>query len=107
VLLVTGIAGPGPLHQYLAAQAGEVIPMRYPDHHAYTSADIRRISNRFAEIPNPRKIIVTTEKDCQRLVVSGRSGALESLPLYMLPIRFTFDRQDEEAFQQQVLAYCD
>lgn len=106
VLLVTGIARPDPIYRYLATSTREVIHMRYPDHHAYTAADMARISQRFSEIQHPRKIIVTTEKDCQRLVIPAFYEVLEDLPVYMLPIRFTFDRNDEAILRQKVLEYC-
>ncbi len=106
VLLVTGIANPDPLHRYLAARVGEVVHLRYTDHHPYSSSDIQRVKNRYAAIPNSRKIIVTTEKDSQRLFAPPHAAVFDGLPVYVLPIRFTLERQEAHAFQQRVLQYC-
>ncbi|MFC3200184.1 tetraacyldisaccharide 4'-kinase [Parapedobacter deserti] len=107
ILLVTGIANPTPLLRYLSAQVAEVEQLRYPDHHEYTSTDLRRIINRFNGLSNPRKLIVTTEKDTQRFLLPSLRGLLTGLPLYVMPIRVSFDHKEEQTFQQMVLAYCE
>src|SRR5690606_22147081 len=66
-LLLTGIANPMPLYEYLAPQVSEIVHMRYGDHHDYSTADLQKVIRRFDEIDNPHKLIVTTEKDAQRL----------------------------------------
>ena len=67
VLLVTGIANPAPLEDYLGTMAGNVYHLAFPDHHAYTMADIGRITSAFDLMSGPDKIIVTTAKDGVRL----------------------------------------
>lgn len=106
VLLVTGIANPVPLHRYIAAQAGEVVHLRYPDHHGYSGADMQAIRKRFLEITNTRKCIVTTEKDLQRLLTPERADLLRSLPVYVLPIHLTLDPEGERILRELVLRYC-
>lgn len=106
VLLVTGIANPDPLYGYLAAQVGEIVHLRYGDHHPYSPADIITIKNRFAAIANGQKLIITTEKDSQRLSALAHSGILGELPLYMLPIRLTLNDGDAQILERRVLDYC-
>lgn len=106
LLVVTGIANPVPLHNYLATQVNEVSQLRYPDHHDYTPNDIQQIVNRFTQIANPLKLIVTTEKDAQRFSNPILSTQLKGLPIYMLPIHAQFNEKDESLFQQLVLDYC-
>lgn len=106
ILLVTGIANPDPLHSYLAARAGEIFHLRYPDHHAYTAADMEKIKRQFVEIGNARKRIITTEKDLQRLLTPERAAVLRGLPVYVLPMHLTLGVEDEEMLQQTVLQYC-
>src|SRR5690606_34813151 len=106
VLLLTGIANPAPLYAYLSPQASEIVHMRYADHHDYSTADIQKLIRRFGEINNPDKLIVTTEKDAQRLLDPAVSGLLTGLPLYMVPIHLEFDTADDAIFRERVLAYC-
>src|SRR3546814_886218 len=102
VLLLTGIANPVPLYEYLSPQAAEIAHMRYADHHNYTNADIRKVVRRFGEISNPHKLIVTTEKDAQRLLDPVVSGLLAGLPVYMVPIHLEFDAADDATFRELV-----
>ena len=106
VLLVTGIANPAPLYDYLKSRVKEVVQLRYADHYPYAAADIRKVINRFSELNNPLKLIVTTEKDAQRLRAPELSTLLVGLPLYMVPIHVQFDQKDNDTLRQLVLDYC-
>ena len=106
ILLLTGIANPAPLYGYLLPQVSEIEHMRYADHHDYTAADIHKIIRRFDEIDNPSKLIVTTEKDAQRLLDPAISDLMVGLPLYMVPIHLEFGAADDAVFRERVLAYC-
>ena len=105
-LLVTGIANPTPLYDYLRAQVSEVVQIHYADHHQYTASDIRKVISRFSVMGNPLKLIVTTEKDAQRLMAPELSHLLAELPLYMVPIHVRFDQKDDDTLRQLVLNYC-
>lgn len=59
VTLVTGIADPEPLIDYLLGKGLFVEHLRYPDHHFFTEREIGTI--------NTRKIVLTTEKDFAKL----------------------------------------
>lgn len=106
VLLLTGIANPKPLYDYLRTQVGEVVPLRYADHHAYNVADIRKVISRFSEMNSTHKFIVTTEKDAQRLLAPALTELLVDLPVYMLPIQAEFDSHDDAALRELILNYC-
>src|SRR5690606_30367077 len=106
VLLLTGIANPGPLYEHLSHQVSEIVHMRYPDHHDYSTADIKKVVHRFGEISNPHKLIVTTEKDAQRLLDPAVSALLSALPIHTVPIHVEFDAADDAAFSDLVVSYC-
>lgn len=106
VLLVTGIANPEPLYHHLKAQVRELVPIRFPDHHRYTVADMQQIISRFDDISHPSKLIVTTEKDAQRLREPSLLPLLEDLPIYLVPITIRFEDNDEDTIQHMVLNYC-
>lgn len=69
VLLVTGIAKPKPLKEYLSRNGIQFKDVEYPDHHDFTEQDVSKINSAFSNIENPQKIILTTEKDATRLSV--------------------------------------
>ncbi|MGK6350493.1 tetraacyldisaccharide 4'-kinase [Parapedobacter sp. DT-150] len=106
VLLLTGIANPAPLYDYLRQRVSEVVQLRYADHHRYTLADIRKIAGHYHSISNPAKLIVTTEKDAQRLQAPELADLVRELPIYTIPIQVQFDEEDEATLRQRVLRYC-
>ncbi|HWB26477.1 MAG TPA: tetraacyldisaccharide 4'-kinase [Chitinophagaceae bacterium] len=88
ILLVCGIANPKPLKQYLAENAYTYYQQDYSDHHIFSIDDLAEIEQKFAEINNTNKFILTTEKDAVRL--EKFKDKLSHLPLYVLPIEHNF-----------------
>ena len=68
VLLLTGIARPEPLKKELERRGAVVTLMQYADHHNFTSEELSVIARRFSELSSADKLIVTTEKDAERLM---------------------------------------
>lgn len=88
VLLVTGIANPLPLKTLLHENAKTYYEITYNDHHIFTIDDLREIIKRFEAIADPRKMIITTEKDAVRLAKFEQE--LLKLPIYAIPIEQQF-----------------
>ena len=101
VLLVTGIANPDPMIQYVSGLC-EVKTIRYADHHRFTTADIKRIRLAFVQISNDRKLILTTEKDAARLRELADKEVMSGLPIYYLPIEVRIHQNKEMNFDQTV-----
>lgn len=107
ILLLTGIAHPEPLvRHYEALGAQRVEQLHYPDHHAFTAADLRHIEAAFAALPRPAQV-VTTEKDAQRLLAHApqlspglRAGIMVQpvAPAFISPA-------DQELFNNTLLDY--
>lgn len=100
VLLITGIANPSPLKDYLNRQVHSYDMLRYADHHIFDSDDLKEIKKQFAKINSPDKIILTTEKDGVRL--QKFQAELEGFPIYVIPIQHSFLFNEAEKFNQQV-----
>ena len=85
-LLLTGIAQPGPLREYLESQ-GYLIQHheQLPDHHAFQSADLAALQKHW----QPGWPIFTTEKDATRLadpaLWAGRAALARHT--YTIPVR--------------------
>jgi tetraacyldisaccharide 4'-kinase len=67
VLLITGIAKPKPLVEFLNSKKINFEHLQFPDHHDFSKKDIAAIKSKFEAIESENKIIVTTEKDYVRL----------------------------------------
>ncbi len=65
LILFTGIANDTQLYKYLSSSYEIIHRLQFPDHHKFTSADIRKIQ-KLAE-SYPTSVLMTTEKDAQRL----------------------------------------
>lgn len=85
-VVVTGIAKPQPLLSHLKPRLKKIIHLSYRDHHNFSPDDLHKISQTFQNIDIPQKIIITTEKDLQRLP----SSFIGQYPVYFLPIEQEF-----------------
>ncbi|WP_317162579.1 tetraacyldisaccharide 4'-kinase [Flavicella marina] len=95
VVLVTGIAKPKPLLDFLRSKNISFKHVEFPDHHHFEETDIRNIKNIYKEIETDNKIILTTEKDFTRL-----SDSVENL--YALGIKTSiFSNKEFDAFVKQ------
>ena len=88
--LVTGIANSDAMVQELEMQRANFKHFAYSDHHNFTSLELKKISQ--------EKLILTTEKDYQRL---GQS--LDKNDIYYWPIKMKFLHQTQEAFDCEIL----
>ncbi|MDB5201065.1 MAG: lpxK [Ferruginibacter sp.] len=102
-LLLCGIANPRPLMEFLATHVRSYDMLRYPDHHIFTSDDLKDIKKHFEKIPSGNKLILTTEKDAVRL--QKYEAELENFPLYVMPIRHSFLFNEGFMFNNRVLAF--
>ena len=108
VFLLTGIANAAPLVKHLSGLTTHIIHHNYPDHHPFTLKNITKLAIEFSACPSQKKIIVTTEKDAQRLDKSWFNTGLsagEKLPVFVLPIRVEFLNGNGQQFDQLITAY--
>lgn len=94
VLLVTGIANPKPLEEFLEKKYRVEI-LQFKDHHQFSLADIEKIYKKFDTFATDKKIIVTSEKDYVRLVAPEFSVLTSEKPWYYQAIAIEIDRQNE------------
>lgn len=105
VFVLSGIANPTPLYQQLKLYADHLVLFEYPDHYDFSSADIKKVVNAFEQHPAKEKIIITTEKDSQRLLGDNLKDLLLNLPIYYLPIEIALAPKDKLTFDQNILNY--
>ncbi|RYY29784.1 MAG: tetraacyldisaccharide 4'-kinase [Sphingobacteriaceae bacterium] len=105
LFVLTGIANPKPLLQHLRKQFAQVVPHPYPDHHLFTSKNISKLAADFAACQMLNKVILTTEKDAQRLQEPELQTLLAGLPVFVLPIGIKFLNEAAPAFQQLIKNY--
>ncbi len=99
ILLVTGIANPSSLYQFLSKKNINFDRLKFSDHFAYTKNETKQMEKWFEEQEGNKKIVLTTEKDFVKL------KDLTDLPLFYLPIQTKIE--NEEVFNKKILNYVD
>lgn len=103
ILLLTGIAQPHYLLEHVRSLGAEVVPLTFPDHHAFTTKDIQHIQETFQS--EGCRYILTTEKDAVRLRECA-DFPKQLIPfVYAQPIEVEFVSSDEQRFINTILHY--
>ena len=98
LILFTGIAKDMPLRAYLSDSYKEVKRFCFPDHHKYSTADIRKVADAVKEFPTA--CVATTEKDAQRIVDTKKVPENLRQRLFQVPINIQFlSPQEKEIFE--------
>ena len=102
--LFSGIANDTPLRHYLSSSYKIVRHLNFPDHHKFSRADIREIEK--AAGGYPTSVVMTTEKDCQRIRDCRKISDNLKLRLFYTPIQSEFlSEQENETFTAVLKAY--
>ncbi|HVW98580.1 MAG TPA: tetraacyldisaccharide 4'-kinase [Mucilaginibacter sp.] len=108
VFLLTGIANPKPLLRHVRRSTDRIIHHNYPDHHPFTLKNITKLVAEYNACPSEKKIIITTEKDAQRLEESWFGPVQHpdaSFPVFVIPIRVGFLNDGGDNFNKIVTDY--
>lgn len=107
VVAVAGIADPEQFFDAVRNHCtSNVIPVPFPDHHAFTRKDIRRISTLFGNLAARKKACVVTEKDAARLRPYEAEFAAAGIPVMVLPVVVEL-LHDNDAFYNDVQSFID
>ncbi len=88
LILFSGIANDSPLVSYLRDTYKIVSHFNFPDHHKFTRGDIRTIRNAAEEFPT--SVIMTTEKDSQRMRDARNIPDILKQRMFYAPIKTGF-----------------
>lgn len=100
-LLVTGIANPQPLYDYVLAQRPKAELLAFPDHHNFMPPEVEIIKSRAAAFD----YVLTTEKDLPRLQAAGLAETLGER-LFTLPIEVTILDEGDQLIKK-IATYID
>jgi tetraacyldisaccharide 4'-kinase len=103
--LLTGIANPRPLVQYIKKYTSKVVHHNYPDHHRFSLKNITKLAGEFSACITQKKVIITTEKDARRLLEHELLPAVKTLPMLVIPIGIQFLDNGRQQFDQLVTEY--
>jgi len=105
ILLVTGIANPGPLKKYLQDKCEELIHLVFPDHHSYNMKDMEKICIAFNNLKSREKLVFTTEKDAVRLREFTYIAEPVKSSFFYIPVEVAFHNDDKNEFDNLIVNY--
>lgn len=102
VLLISAIARTDYLVDYLETKVNSVKTLEYADHHFFTKYDISHLKRTFENMPNKKKLILTTEKDAMRLELHKQFFQENKLPIFVVPVEVNFHFDEKGQFDELV-----
>ncbi|MCA1757636.1 MAG: tetraacyldisaccharide 4'-kinase [Bacteroidales bacterium] len=107
ILLVTGIANPDAILEYLKNFSPDVTHISFRDHHSYSESDIIRIREALSKLNPANRCIITTEKDSVRLrLIAGLRNHFDD-NFYYLPITISLQEGEKKEFDNYIREYVE
>jgi tetraacyldisaccharide 4'-kinase len=100
VLLITGIANPTPLLNYLKKKHLKFQHLKYPDHYSFNKTDIQEINNKRASLKSKNSIVLTTEKDYVRIFDKIKNLHFISIKTKFINQKIDFDNLIKKYVEQ-------
>lgn len=104
-VLISGIAKPIYLQEYLDSKINYVNVHAYEDHHNFKPHEVSLVQRALEELPGENKIVITTEKDSTRLDKHREFLQEKKMPIFILPIQVKFLNNNEENFDAFIKDY--
>lgn len=107
VFLMTGIANPEPIVQFLKSKEIHYFHRKFRDHYAFTKHDIATVIDSYEKMDEAKKIFLTTEKDLIRLVPHLPYFRSKGIDVFILPIEVVFLDGDQfiEDIKEKLLKF--
>jgi len=106
IILLTGIANPAPLLYEIGGYTQHIIHHSYPDHHNFSKKNISKLVRAFNGLRGDDLLIITTEKDAQRLRSEDIRELLAELPVYYLPVIAEIHEPEKAHFNNLIEKYA-
>lgn len=104
-LLLCGIANTYPLEDHLKRKYSIISKIQFNDHHSFNEKNIDLIIEKYNSLIGKNKVIITTEKDAMRLTGSSFLHKFDNIPMFTIPIRIKFHKEEGVCFDEEILNY--
>lgn len=104
-LLLCGIANTYSLEDHIKRKYNTISKIQFNDHHNFTEKDIDIIIEKYNNMIGKNKVIITTEKDAMRLINSSLMNKLDNIPVFVVPIKIKFHKEEGTSFNEEILNY--
>jgi len=104
-ILITGIASPAGIKNYLKQYFSQIVHLDFPDHHNFKGRDLDKINAAWQKLPTHQKILITTEKDAVRLREFTNIAPGIKSAFYYLPVEVCFLKEHKNEFDSLIFDY--
>src|SRR5574344_2113919 len=105
ILVVTGIASAYKLLNDLKEYSDNIHHISFGDHHDFSNENIQFIRDQFEQLPDRKRMIITTEKDAAKLSSHPALDDYLKQYIYVLPIEVKFLSDQEKMFNYNINEY--
>lgn len=105
-LLVSAIANPNPLIEYLLGCCDKLVKILFEDHHSYDMNDVNQITRSFDNLEAKRKCIVITSKDESKLISLDIPDYILNR-IYVIDVEVDFLFEGKEIFDKKIIEYVE
>ena len=105
-ILLTGIANPRPVRNYVRGITTRMRELCFPDHHYFTTGDLEKVDSLYRELKSdwPEVLVLTTEKNAMRLRGLWPSEDLRK-DMHAVRIHIDFLNEDHIHFDKIITTY--
>lgn len=105
VILLTGLASAKSVVEFVKSKSNLLKHFEFPDHHTFTEKELSAIITFVNSKNDGKTLVLTTEKDAQRLRMLADFEKFAALPVYVLPLSIEFLGDSEQAFKNRIVDY--
>jgi tetraacyldisaccharide 4'-kinase len=105
IVLITGIAKPEPLKEYLQKSYREIIHLSFPDHHNFSEKDLVSMSSAYNNLKSTTRYLFTTEKDAVRMREFANIAEPIKSAFFYIPVGIYFLNEDKDEFDNLIIDY--
>lgn len=102
VILISGLADDRLFVEFCQRSFKVVEKFSFGDHHDYTREDAQRILQSRDRFVSEKPVILTTEKDADKLKFLAKQGLLKEIPIFALPIQVVFVPHEQESLLRHI-----
>ncbi len=106
IMLLTGLAQPGLMAQYLQEQYKPKVfkHFAFSDHHLFTKNEIEKVIAAYHQLDSSKAVMVVSEKDLQRLLLPQFDTLIADINIFVLPVEVDFKDHTSD-FNQWIINY--
>lgn len=105
VVLISGLASANSLVSFINERAELVKHFEFGDHHNFASKELKEILAYSRQLDHEQTLILTTEKDAERLRILPEFEKFADLSSYVIPLEISFHDNGDTEFQKRILDY--